>query len=99
MWYRNVRQRDVANLDIVVPLVEQLDVADLLDNILGEDVRDDSVLDLDIATVRHFGCVAVENIFSIWRADCGLVLQVGEMVVFFGRVWRMGCVPFGCERE
>lgn len=35
----DVRERDVANLDIVVvPLVEQLDVADLLGDILGEDV-------------------------------------------------------------
>lgn len=51
----NVRQRDVADLDIVVPLVEQLDVADLLDNILGEGVGNDGVLDLDFTTVRHLG--------------------------------------------
>lgn len=53
--YRNVRQRDVADLDIVVPLVEQLDVADLLDNILGEDVGHDRVFDLDFTAVRHLG--------------------------------------------
>lgn len=51
----NVRQRDVADLDIVVPLVEQLDVADLLDNILGEDVGHDRVFDLDFTAVRHLG--------------------------------------------
>jgi hypothetical protein len=48
-----VSEGDVADLDIVVPLVEELDVADLLDNILGENVREDGVLDLDITAVRH----------------------------------------------
>lgn len=63
----HVRQRDVANLDIVVPLVEQLDVADLLDDILGKDVGDDVVLDLDIATVRHSGCCS-RSISGLWQA-------------------------------
>lgn len=89
IYSSNVRQGDVADLDIVVPLVEQLDVADLLNNILGKDVRDDLVLDLDIATVRHFGCCS--RLFRFWRADCGLVLQVVEMV-FFERVWRIACL-------
>ena len=53
---RNVRQGDVADLDIVVPLVEQLDVANLLHNILGEHLVEGGVLDLDITGVRHFCC-------------------------------------------
>ncbi|KAK2027416.1 hypothetical protein LX32DRAFT_438387 [Colletotrichum zoysiae] len=48
------RQRDVPDLNIVIPLVEKLDVADLLDDILGEDIVGAHVLDLDIAAVRHF---------------------------------------------
>lgn len=56
MGHSHVRERDIADLDIVIPLVEQLDVADLLDNVLGEDVRKDGGLDLDIAAVRHVCC-------------------------------------------
>ena len=51
----NVRQGHVADLDIVVPLVEELDIANLLDNILGEDADESRVLDLDIAAFRHIG--------------------------------------------
>lgn len=51
-----VSQGDVADLDIVVPLVEELDIANLLDNILGEHLIEGGVLDLDLAGVRHFGC-------------------------------------------
>lgn len=50
----HVRQGDVADLDIVVPLVEQLDVANLLCDVLGKDIVDSAVLDLDISGVRHF---------------------------------------------
>lgn len=73
----NVRQRDVADLDIVVPLVEQLDVANLLDNILGEGVGNDRVLDLDFTAVRHLGLFAVEN--SGAGAGLRLVLRIVEM--------------------
>lgn len=52
----NVRQGDVADLDIVVPLVEQLDVANLLHNILGKHLVEGSVLDLDLTGVRHVFC-------------------------------------------
>lgn len=46
----NVRQGDVANLDIVVPLVEQLDVANLLGDVLGKDAGEN----VDITALRHF---------------------------------------------
>lgn len=61
----HVRQRNVPNLDIVVPLVKQLNVADLLHDILGENVGDNIGLDLDIATVRHIGLFAVDNISGL----------------------------------
>lgn len=51
-----VSQGDVADLDIVVPLVEELDVANLLDNVLGEHLVEGGVLDLDLAGVRHVCC-------------------------------------------
>jgi len=60
----NVRQGDVADLDIVVPLVEELDVANLLDNILGKHLVEGGVLDLDLAVVRHFCCTVG---FRDWR--------------------------------
>lgn len=48
-----VREGDVPNLDVLVaPLVEQLDAANLLGNILGEDGVAGGALDLDFA-VRH----------------------------------------------
>lgn len=63
----NVRQGDVADLDIVVPLVEQLDVANLLNDILGKDVVESRALNLDIAAVGHVGCYAVVERFRYGR--------------------------------
>ena len=86
----DVRQRDIANLDIVIPLVEELDVADLLDNILGEHLREGRVLDLDISFFgRHIGGCAVVPLSLL---NCGLVceerwerrfrrLEMGEILV------------------
>lgn len=49
----DVREGDVADLDILVaPLVEELGLPDVLDNILGEDVVVWRLLDLNLA-VRH----------------------------------------------
>lgn len=49
----NIRQGDVANLNILVcPLVEQLDGADLLGDILWENSKGDGGVDLDFA-FRH----------------------------------------------
>ena len=71
----NVRQGDVADLDImIVPLVEELDVADLLDNVLGEHLSEGRVLDLDIAAVRHVG-YSSRAFRGIGGKDCGLVLR------------------------
>lgn len=51
-----LRQGDVADLDILVgPLVEQLDAANLLDDILGQDLVARDGLDLDLSVVRHAG--------------------------------------------
>lgn len=62
---QNVRQRDVANLDIVVPLVEQLDVANLLGDVLGKDVGEN----VDITALRHF---EYSSRWVPWMAaDCG----------------------------
>lgn len=82
MRNRNVRQGDVVNLDIVVPLVEQLDVADLLSNILGKDVGDD----LDITALRHFEYVTVD-VSVTWR---GTVVSITRDVeIGFFRDWRL----------
>ena len=49
-----VRERDVADLDVLVaPLVEELDAADLVGNLLGEDGGAGDVLDLNFAVGRH----------------------------------------------
>lgn len=51
-----LRQGDVADLDILVgPLVEQLDAANLLDDVLGQDLVARDGLDLDLSVVRHAG--------------------------------------------
>lgn len=57
VWQVNVlRQGDVADLDILVgPLVEQLDAANLLDDVLGQDLVARDGLDLDLSVVRHAG--------------------------------------------
>ena len=52
------RQRDISNLDILVgPLVEQLDAANLLGDILGQDGVALGLLDFDFSGVRHVGDV------------------------------------------
>lgn len=58
------RQGDIPNLDILVaPLVEELDAANLLGNVLGEDGVTLRRLDLDFAGgVRHFGCLVEEGL-------------------------------------
>jgi hypothetical protein len=51
-----VSQRDVPDLNILVaPAVEQLDAADLSDDLLGKDLVAGDGLDLDFAVVRHVG--------------------------------------------
>lgn len=51
-----LRQGDVADLDVLVgPLVEQLDTANLLDDVLGQDLVARDGLDLDLSVVRHAG--------------------------------------------
>ena len=52
------RQRDISDLDILVgPLVEQLDAANLLGDILGQDGVALGLLDFDFSGVRHVGDV------------------------------------------
>ena len=53
----DLRQTDIPDLNILVaPLVEQLDAADLVCHLLGQDlVARGGVLHLDLAGVRH-GC-------------------------------------------
>ena len=52
----SLRQRDVPDLNVLVaPAVEQLDAANLGDDILREDLVAGDGLDLDFAVVRHFG--------------------------------------------
>lgn len=52
-----VRQRDVADLDVLVgPLVEQLDAANLGNNVLGQDLVARDGLNLDLSALgRHIG--------------------------------------------
>lgn len=54
---RVLRQGDVTDLDILVgPLVEQLDAANLGDDVLGQDlVARGGGIDLDLSVVRHAG--------------------------------------------
>lgn len=53
----HVRQRDVADLDVLVgPLVEQLDAANLGNDVLGQDLVARDGLDLDLSALgRHIG--------------------------------------------
>lgn len=52
----SLRQGDVADLDILVgPLVEQLDAANLADDVLGQNLVARDGLDLDLSVVRHAG--------------------------------------------
>lgn len=63
-----LRQGDVADLDILVgPLVEQLDAANLLDDVLGQDLDARDGLDLDFAVVRHAGHRFPNRIDEGWR--------------------------------
>lgn len=56
------RQRDISDLDILVgPLVEQLDAANLLGDILGQDGVALGLLDFDFSGVRHVGDVMREG--------------------------------------
>lgn len=53
-----LRQRDIPDLNVLVaPAVEQLDAANLGDDVLGKDLVAGDGLDLDFAVVRHFGAV------------------------------------------
>lgn len=59
-----VRKRDVPDLDILEgPLVEELDAANLLRNLLGEDGVSGGALDFDFA-VRHDCDCAVRRLGS-----------------------------------
>lgn len=50
----SVRQRDIPDLDILVaPLVEQLDAANLVGDVLWQNWVALGALDLDFAVVRH----------------------------------------------
>lgn len=52
----SLRQGDVADLDVLVgPLVEQLDAANLGDDVLGQDLVARDGLDFDLSVVRHDG--------------------------------------------
>lgn len=54
----SLRQRDIPDLNVLVaPAVEQLDAANLGDDLLGKDLVAGDGLDLDFAVVRHFGAV------------------------------------------
>lgn len=57
MTRRVLRQGDITDLDILVgPLVEQLDAANLGDDVLGQDlVTRRGGIDLDLSVVRHAG--------------------------------------------
>lgn len=96
----DVRERDVANLDLIVPLVEQLDGANLLGNILGDDVGGD----LDLHLLRHVGCCSRwfrrcrETAVSIARCRDGIFREVGGL----GRqrrVWKFWWVSTGPIRR
>lgn len=54
---RVLRQGDITDLDILVgPLVEQLDAANLGDDVLGQDlVTRRGGIDLDLSVIRHAG--------------------------------------------
>jgi hypothetical protein len=52
----SLRQRDIADLDILVaPLVEELDAANLGDNFLWQNLVARDGLDFNISVVRHDG--------------------------------------------
>lgn len=90
-----LRQGDVADLDILVgPLVEQLDAANLLDDVLGQDLVAGGGLDLDLSVVRHAGRNLLNRIDELtgrcrrreilrWRLGVGG--RVGCVVVEDGR--------------
>lgn len=77
----SLRQGDVADLDILVgPLVEQLDAANLADDVLGQDLVARGGLDLDLSVVRHVGQFDRRN----WRVGCRRL--VGRRGISFGWV-------------
>lgn len=80
----SLRQGDVADLDILVgPLVEQLDAANLADDVLGQDLVARGGLDLDLSVVRHIGQFGRRD----WRVGCRRL--VGRRGISFG--WVGGC--------
>lgn len=50
-----IRERDVSHFDVVVPTTEKLDGAEVLSDLLGEDVVGLDVLNFDITGVGHVG--------------------------------------------
>ena len=83
-----IREGDVTDLDILVaPLVEQLDAANLLGNILGKDGVARGALDLNFA-VRH-DCGVLEG---DWDGGMGVV---SELVV----VGSCKKVAFVCDQN
>lgn len=90
-----VRQGDVADLDVLVgPLVEQLDAANLGDNVLGQDSVARDGLDLDISALgRHngqqqqcldwVGCGGCRVCRGGERALSVVVVEVGRVEVSF----------------
>lgn len=68
-----VRQRDIPNLNILVgPLVEQLDAANFVGYILGQDlVAAVGRFDFDFSVVRHVGDVIVSSKRSVVIENAG----------------------------
>lgn len=85
-----LRQGDVADLNILVgPLVEQLDAANLLDDVLGQDLVARDGLDLDLSVVRHAGRNVVNRIDEIDGQVSSKEILRWRLGVVGGRV---GCV-------
>lgn len=83
------RQRDVSDLDILVgPLVEQLDAANLLGDVLGQDGVALGLLDFDFSGVRHVGDVMGGRKGRVWRGREVASSEVrGELQILSDRVW------------
>lgn len=85
-----LRQGDVADLNILVgPLVEELDAANLLDDVLGQDLVARDGLDLDLSVVRHAGRNVVNRIDEIDGQVSSKEILRWRLGVVGGRV---GCV-------
>ena len=94
------RQRDISDLDILVgPLVEQLDAANLLGDILGQDGVALGLLDFDFSGVRHVGDVMGGRKGRGWRGSRSRFVGGSRRAqILSDRVWAFatpGDLPSG----